>query len=165
MQNIFPEVQVPTWQAIACADPEIFMRGGPTKMVIFGHRREGDPDPGPPPPLLWIRVCHSMPSRYLHRGENVLHYCLFELEITVLLPNYIYSHVTYHVTRQWTAGQAIELSIAWYNFMLLPCYIAVIWHITLPGNRLITGQAIEFSIAWFCFKVFTIVTEIDENNK
>ena len=24
-----------------CADPEIFMRGGPTKMVIFGHRREG----------------------------------------------------------------------------------------------------------------------------
>ena len=22
-----------------CADPEIFMRGGPTKMVIFGHRR------------------------------------------------------------------------------------------------------------------------------
>ena len=25
----------------ACADPEIFMRGGPTKMVIFGHRRGG----------------------------------------------------------------------------------------------------------------------------
>ena len=24
-----------------CADPEIFMRGGPTKMVIFGHRRGG----------------------------------------------------------------------------------------------------------------------------
>ena len=24
---------------MACADPEIFMRGGPTKMVIFGHRR------------------------------------------------------------------------------------------------------------------------------
>ena len=22
----------------SCADPEIFMRGGPTKMVIFGHR-------------------------------------------------------------------------------------------------------------------------------
>ena len=34
------------------------------------------------------------------RGENVLHYCLFKLEITVLLSNYIYSHVTYHVTRQ-----------------------------------------------------------------
>ena len=25
----------------ACADPEIFMRGGPTKMVIFGYRRGG----------------------------------------------------------------------------------------------------------------------------
>ena len=25
----------------ACADPEIFMRGGPTKIVIFGHRRGG----------------------------------------------------------------------------------------------------------------------------
>ena len=24
-----------------CADPEIFMSGGPTKMVIFGHRRGG----------------------------------------------------------------------------------------------------------------------------
>ena len=24
-----------------CADPEIFMRGGPTKMEIFGHRRGG----------------------------------------------------------------------------------------------------------------------------
>ena len=24
-----------------CADPEIFMRGGPTNMVIFGHRRGG----------------------------------------------------------------------------------------------------------------------------
>ena len=24
-----------------CADPEIFMRGGPTKMVIFGHRQGG----------------------------------------------------------------------------------------------------------------------------
>ena len=24
-----------------CADPEIFMRGGPTKMVIFGRRRGG----------------------------------------------------------------------------------------------------------------------------
>ena len=23
----------------SCADPEIFMRGGPTKMVIFYHRR------------------------------------------------------------------------------------------------------------------------------
>ena len=29
-----------------CADPEIFMRGGPTKMVIFGHRRGGG---GPTP--------------------------------------------------------------------------------------------------------------------
>ena len=26
-----------------CADPEIFMRGGPTKMIIFGHRRGGGP--------------------------------------------------------------------------------------------------------------------------
>ena len=26
-----------------------------------------------------------MPSRYLHQGENVLHYWLFKLEITVLL--------------------------------------------------------------------------------
>ena len=25
----------------SCADPEIFMRWGPTKMVIFGHRRGG----------------------------------------------------------------------------------------------------------------------------
>ena len=65
VQNIFPEVQVPTWQALA--------RG----------QAKGN----------------SMSSRYLHRGENVLHYCLFKLEITVLLPNYIYSHVTY-VTRQ-----------------------------------------------------------------
>ena len=24
-----------------CADPEFFMRGGPTKMVIFGHRGGG----------------------------------------------------------------------------------------------------------------------------
>ena len=28
-----------------CADPEIFMRGGPTKMVTFGHRRGGGPTP------------------------------------------------------------------------------------------------------------------------
>ena len=27
--------------SISCADPEIFMRGGPTKMVIFDHRRGG----------------------------------------------------------------------------------------------------------------------------
>ena len=66
VQNIFPEVQVPTWQAIARGEAE----------------------------------GNCMSSRYLHRGENVLHYCLFKLEITVLLPNYIYSHVTYHVTRQ-----------------------------------------------------------------
>ena len=25
----------------ACADPEILMRGGPTKKLIFGHRRGG----------------------------------------------------------------------------------------------------------------------------
>ena len=88
MQNIFTEVQVPTWQAIARGEAE----------------------------------GNSLSSRYLHRGENVLYYCLFKLEITVLLPiNYIYSHVTYHVTRQLTAGQAIEFSIAWYYFMLLPC--------------------------------------------
>ena len=55
LQNIFPEVEIATWQAIA--------RG----------KAEGN----------------SVSSRYLHRGENVLHYCLFKLEITVLLPNYI----------------------------------------------------------------------------
>ena len=32
-----------------CADPEIFMRGGPTKMVFFGHRRGGVQPPPPPP--------------------------------------------------------------------------------------------------------------------
>ena len=34
--------------AQACADPEIFMRGGPTKMVIFGHRRGGVQPPKHP---------------------------------------------------------------------------------------------------------------------
>ena len=29
----------------SCADPEIFMRGGPTKMVIFGHSRGGSNPP------------------------------------------------------------------------------------------------------------------------
>ena len=48
VQNIFPEVQVPTRHAI-----------------------------------------RGMSSRYLHRGKNVLHFCLFKLEITVLLCNYI----------------------------------------------------------------------------
>ena len=32
----------------ACADPEIFMRGGPTKMVIFCHRRGGVQPPKNP---------------------------------------------------------------------------------------------------------------------
>ena len=63
----------------ACADPEIFTRGGPTKMVIFSHRGgEGGPTPNKsrnylfsgkifkfhggvqtpaPPPPLWIRAC------------------------------------------------------------------------------------------------------------
>ena len=31
-----------------CADPEIFMRGGPTKMVIFCHRRGGVQPPKNP---------------------------------------------------------------------------------------------------------------------
>ena len=31
-----------------CADPDIFMRGGPTKMVIFGHRRGGIQHPKNP---------------------------------------------------------------------------------------------------------------------
>ena len=53
VQNIFPEVQVPTWQAIARGEAE----------------------------------GNSMPSRYLHRGENVLHYCMFKLEITVYINN------------------------------------------------------------------------------
>ena len=30
------------------ADPEIFMRGGPTKMLIFGHRRGGVQPPKNP---------------------------------------------------------------------------------------------------------------------
>ena len=33
---------------IACADPEIFNRRGPTKMVIFGHRRGWDQPPKNP---------------------------------------------------------------------------------------------------------------------
>ena len=32
----------------ACTDPEIFMREGPTKMVIFGHRRMGVQPPKNP---------------------------------------------------------------------------------------------------------------------
>ena len=55
MQNIFPEVQIPTWQTIARGEAE----------------------------------GNSVPSQYLLQGENVLHYCLIKLEITVLLPNYI----------------------------------------------------------------------------
>ena len=51
VQNIFPEVQIPTWQVIARGEAE----------------------------------GNSVSSRYLHRGENVLHYCLLKL----LLPNYI----------------------------------------------------------------------------
>ena len=31
-----------------CADPEIFMRGGPMKMVIFGHRQGGVQPPKNP---------------------------------------------------------------------------------------------------------------------
>ena len=34
--------------ACTCADPEIFIRGGPTKMVIFGHRRGGVQPPKNP---------------------------------------------------------------------------------------------------------------------
>ena len=34
----------------ACADPEIFMRGGPTKKLIFGHRRGGSGGGGVQPP-------------------------------------------------------------------------------------------------------------------
>ena len=55
VRNIFPEVQVRTWQVIARGEAE----------------------------------GNSVSSRYLHQGENVLHYCLFKLEITVLLPNCI----------------------------------------------------------------------------
>ena len=33
------------YEELTCADPEIFMRGGPTKMVIFGHRRGGSNPP------------------------------------------------------------------------------------------------------------------------
>ena len=38
---------------MTCADPEIFMRGGPTKMVIFGHRRGGT-TPQKIPKLLFL---------------------------------------------------------------------------------------------------------------
>ena len=31
--------------SFTCADPDIFMRGGPTRMVIFGHRRGGSNPP------------------------------------------------------------------------------------------------------------------------
>ena len=30
---------------MSCADPEIFMRGGPTKMAVFVHRRGGVQSP------------------------------------------------------------------------------------------------------------------------
>ena len=35
------EKYIPVYHSMPSADPEIFMRGGPTKMVIFGHRRVG----------------------------------------------------------------------------------------------------------------------------
>ena len=50
--------EIPVSWPYSCADPEIFMRGGPTKMLIFGHRRGGSNPlkipkgvriPGPPP--------------------------------------------------------------------------------------------------------------------
>ena len=34
-------VELGTQSRKSCADPESFMRGGPTKMIIFGHRRGG----------------------------------------------------------------------------------------------------------------------------
>ena len=37
-----------------CADPEIFMRGGPTKMVIFDHRRGGVQPPKNPEIYLFL---------------------------------------------------------------------------------------------------------------
>ena len=42
-----------TW-SVSCADPEIFMRGGPTKMVIFGPRRGGGPNPQKFPKLPFL---------------------------------------------------------------------------------------------------------------
>ena len=33
---------------LSCADPEIFMRGGPTKMVIFNHKPGGVQPPKNP---------------------------------------------------------------------------------------------------------------------
>ena len=39
--SIFAFLPGPT----SCADPEIFMRGGPRKMIIFGHRRGRGPTP------------------------------------------------------------------------------------------------------------------------
>ena len=41
---------------ISCADPEIFMRGGPTNMVIFGHRRGGGSNPQKIPKLPFFGV-------------------------------------------------------------------------------------------------------------
>ena len=48
----------------ACADPEIFMRGGPTKMVIFGHRRGGGGGSNPPkiPKLLFLSKNFQIPG-------------------------------------------------------------------------------------------------------
>ena len=45
-------------QQQACADPEIFMRGGPTKMVIFGHRR-GGVQPSKNPEITFFKVKFS----------------------------------------------------------------------------------------------------------
>ena len=44
----------------SCADPEIFMRGGPTKMVIFGHRRGGsDPQKSRNYHFFWVKFSNS----------------------------------------------------------------------------------------------------------
>ena len=40
---------------VTCADPEIFTRGGPTKIVIFDHRRGGGSNPKKIPKLPFFR--------------------------------------------------------------------------------------------------------------
>ena len=63
----------------ACADPEIFMRGGPMKMVIFGHRRGGSNPPKIPKLPFLVKIFkfqggpdpRSPPSGSAHARKSV----------------------------------------------------------------------------------------------
>ena len=46
----------------SCADPEIFMRGGPTKMVIFGQGRVGWVQPPQIPKLPFLCNFFQIPA-------------------------------------------------------------------------------------------------------